>query len=137
MWPAMFSLALRARAAGLSAQWVRGWGGPGHCRHHRPLFVPPLALVPGDLPSPHPPRALDGSAGGCRDAAAFVLAAAGMLRSCGLRPGASRPYPGRERHPELSQGQGGGCRLNLMRPCVGLLLPGSRPRRKGLLVSQP
>lgn len=54
-----------------------------------------------------------------------------------LRPGASRPYPGRERHPELSQGQGGGCRLNLVRPCVGLLLPGSRPRRKGLLVSQP
>lgn len=83
MWPAMFSLALRARAAGLSAQWVRGWGGPGHCRHHRPLFVPPLALVPGDLPRPpDPPRALDGSAGGGWDAAAFVLAAAGMLRSC-------------------------------------------------------
>lgn len=63
-----FSAVFRARAAGLTAQWVRRLGmSPGTAAVLLPLSLPPFIVNTRDL------RALDRPAGGSKDAAAFAL----------------------------------------------------------------
>ncbi|ELK05750.1 NADH dehydrogenase [ubiquinone] flavoprotein 2, mitochondrial [Pteropus alecto] len=63
-----FSAVLRARAAGLTYQWVRRLGmSPGTAAVLLPLSLPPFIVNTRDL------RALDRPAGGSKDAAAFAL----------------------------------------------------------------